>query len=106
LKRRGLDAAALVKKWQYWPKYIHGDDVRAHFEGKEVRTGEAWPGELDGIPFHLNCMKEPDYIMTLMSTYGALEANGKVTSHKVMDKKKIPVTCTEVMRNLQVLTLG
>jgi hypothetical protein len=102
LKRRGLFAAALVKKRRYWPKYIHGDDIRAHFEGKEVRTTEAWPGELDGIPFHLYCMKEPDYVMTVMSTYGTLEANGKVTSRMVMDggvKRKKPVTYTEVIHN-------
>jgi hypothetical protein len=34
LKRRGLYAAALVKKWQYWPKYIH-DDIRASKSAKK-----------------------------------------------------------------------
>ena len=31
---------------------------------------DAWAGKLDGVPFHIYAMKEPDYIMSLMSTYG------------------------------------
>ena len=30
------------------------------------------PGELDGEKFDLFCLKEPDYVMLLMSTYGSL----------------------------------
>jgi hypothetical protein len=103
LKKKGLYAAALVKKWRYWPRYIRGNEIKAHFEGKEVGTAEAWPGVLDNIPFHLYCMKEPDYVMTLMSTYGSLEANGKVTLRVVEDddgvKRKKTVTYTEVIHN-------
>jgi hypothetical protein len=46
-----------------------------HFKGNEVGTSEAWGGTLEGAPFHLYCMKEPHYVMTLMSTYGMLEGN-------------------------------
>jgi hypothetical protein len=38
---------------------------------KDVGDSKAWQGELDGVKFHLFCMKEPDYVMrSLMSTYG------------------------------------
>ena len=33
-------------------------------------------GELDGMPFHIFAMKEPDYTMQVMSTYGTLERKG------------------------------
>ena len=33
-------------------------------------------GELDGIPFHIFAMKEPDYTMQIMSTYITLERKG------------------------------
>ena len=31
---------------------------------------DSWAGTLDNIPFHVYAMKELDYIMSLMSTYG------------------------------------
>ena len=34
-------------------------------------------GELDGIPFYLYGMKEPDYAMQIMATYGTLEEKGQ-----------------------------
>ena len=30
---------------------------------------DSWAGKLDDVPFHIYSMKEPDYIMLLMSTY-------------------------------------
>ena len=27
---------------------------------------------LDGVPFHISGMKEPDYVMQIMSTYGTM----------------------------------
>ena len=43
---------------------------------KQVGDVDAWPGKLDGIKFYAQCLKEPDYIMSLMSTYGTLERSG------------------------------
>jgi Transposase IS4 len=36
LRKVGLYAAAVIKKRRYWPKYIDGDAVAAHFEGKDI----------------------------------------------------------------------
>ena len=80
LRKKGIFASALIKKRQYWPKFICGDDIKAHFDGKEVGATDSWAGKLDDIPFHVYAMKEPDYVMSLMSTYGTNNRdNGKET---------------------------
>ncbi len=61
-----------VKKCCYWLKYIDGDGINKHFEDKEVGDANSLPDTLDGVKFHLFTMKEPDYTMMLMSTYGSL----------------------------------
>ena len=70
LKKRGLFAAALIKKCRYWPKYVPGNEIIAHFDNKDVGDIDTIKGTMDGVPFHIHAMKEPDYIMMLMSTYG------------------------------------
>ena len=49
---------------QMWNKNI------AHFDNKDVGDIDAIKGTMDGVPFHIQSMKETDYIMMLMSTYG------------------------------------
>ena len=75
LKKRGVYASALIKKWKYWPKYIKGDAIKEHFDDKDV-------GDCMMLPFHVYAIKEPDYVMSLMSTYGTNLRNGKETSHE------------------------
>ena len=80
LRKKGVFASALIKKRRYWPEYIKGDDIKAHFDNKNMGDADSWAGTLDNIPFHEYAMKEPDYIMSLMSTYGANDRdNGKET---------------------------
>ena len=76
VRKKGVFAAALIKKRRYWPKHINGEDNIKHFEDKEVGSADGLPGKLDGVPFHLFAMKEPDYVMQLMSTYGTTERVG------------------------------
>ena len=70
LHKNGVFASALIKKRRYWPKYIRGDEIKEHFKGKEVGDADSWAGQLDDVPVHVFAMKEPDYVMSLMSTYG------------------------------------
>lgn len=70
LMKVGVFASALIKKRRYWPKDVDGDAIAMHFATKDVGEAAAWPGELEGICFQLLCMKEPDYVMSLMTTYG------------------------------------
>ena len=46
---------------------------------KKVGFSNAKKGVLNGVPFHLYVMKEPDYTMLIMSTYGT---NGTVGEEK------------------------
>lgn len=77
LKKMGVFASALIKKRRYWPKDVNGEAIAAYFEDKDVGHSDAWPGEQDGVRFHLFCMKEPDYVMSLMSTYGTTSAKAE-----------------------------
>ena len=70
LKKRGVYASALIKKRKYWPKHIKGDDIKALFDGKDVGDCDSWKGVMEEVPFHVYAMKKPDYVMSLMSTYG------------------------------------
>ena len=70
LCKKGIYASVLIKKRHYWPKFIHVDEIHAHFDEKEVGAADSWPGQLDNVPFHVYAMKEPDYVMSLMSSYG------------------------------------
>ena len=70
LRKNGVFASALIKKRRYWPKYIRGEEIKDHFKDKEVGNTNSWAGQLDNVPFHVFAMKEPDYVMSLMSMYG------------------------------------
>lgn len=80
LKKRGVFAAALIKKRRYWPKYVPGEEIKAHFMNRGVGDVDCWHGKLDEVQFHLHCMREPDYIMSLMSTYGTMDRIGEEKS--------------------------
>ena len=70
LCKKGVFASALIKKQRYWPKYIHGKQIKEHFAEKEIVMTDSWVGKMDGVPFHVLSMKESDYIMSLIPTYG------------------------------------
>jgi len=95
----GVFATALIKKRRYWPKYILGDMVKAHFENKPVGATDAWEGELDGRRFHVMCMKEPDYTMMLMSTYGTLKCIGDIKHRELASGSVVEFRYPEVVSN-------
>ena len=84
LKTRGVYASALIKNHRYWPKYIKGDDIKSHFDDKDVGDCNAWKGQMDEVDFHVYAMKEPDYVMSIMLTYGTNEWMGKETQHELV----------------------
>ena len=78
LKKKGVYALAVIKKRRYWPKHVDGDSIEQHMEFKQVGDMDATKRlELDGVPYKLFCMKETDYTMKLMATYGALLVKDK-----------------------------
>ena len=40
---------------------------------------------MEEVPFHVYAMKEPDYLMSLMSMYGTNQQSGKETTHEWVD---------------------
>eukprot|EP00934_Nitzschia_sp_Nitz4_P007490 Nitzschia sp. Nitz4//scaffold526_size3785//2112//3756//NITZ4_009261-RA/size3785-processed-gene-0.3-mRNA-1//1//CDS//3329553959//7480//frame0 len=102
LRKHGVFASALIKKRRYWPKYIRGDEIAEHFQTKEVGDVDAWGGVLDSVKFHVYCMKEPDYIMSLMSSYGTLTRSGEEKKRiytEGSDKRQKTFKYPEVVRN-------
>ena len=93
LKKIGVYAGALIKKWRYWPKYVPGDLIDTYFEGKEVGETDSLHGILGGVPYDIFCMKEPDYVMKIMSTYGSLTVKeGQKESERKYEKDGEPVS--------------
>ena len=74
--------AALVQKRRYWTANIKGDEIDAHFAPKEVGNVDAVKQVEDGVAYHIFCMKDPDYVMKLMTTYRTLELTEKRTRRK------------------------
>ena len=77
LRRRGLFACALIKKRRYWPTLVPGDMMERRFADMNVGDVDAIEGSMqaaDGttFPYTLWGMKEPDYVMRIMATGGAL----------------------------------
>ena len=62
----------LIKKCRYWPRHVPGDNIITHFTNEEVGKADAIKGVLDDVPFYLFVMKEPDYVMQIMSMSGTL----------------------------------
>ena len=72
LLKKGVFASAVIKKRRYWPRYVDGDAIESRMEGKAIGACDALHGTLDGTGYVLFAMKEPDYTMKIMSTYGGL----------------------------------
>ena len=75
LKKMVLFSAALIKKRRYWPQYVNRKEIKAHFEDAPVGDSQGFPDKINGVEFDLFFLKEPYYIMTLMSTYGSLHTH-------------------------------
>ena len=72
LKKMGVFAHAVIKKRRYWPKYIPGDAIDERMANKPIGEVDCLSGVLENEPYNVYCMKEPDYVMKLMATYGSL----------------------------------
>ena len=66
----GVFADDIIKKRRYWPKHTKGDMIDTHFQDKEVGRIYSWNVALNDTPYDVLCIKEPDYFMKIMTTYG------------------------------------
>jgi hypothetical protein len=65
-------ASAVIKKRKYGPKYVPGMAMDARMLSKEIGQTDAIQGVLEGTPYNLFVMKDAEFNMKLMSTYGSL----------------------------------
>lgn len=96
LRKKGVFASALIKKRRYWPKYVEGDKIAEHFQDKAVGFVDCWEGELDNTSFSIHCMKEPDYVMSLMTSYGTSQRFGD-------DQRRVTNGATTTIRYPEVI---
>ena len=88
LKKIGVSAHAVIKKRRYWPKFIPGEAIENHFKDKQIGAVDCLSGELENEPINVFVMKEPEYTMKLMATYGSLThyPHEKIQNRNVADK--------------------
>ena len=67
LKKHGVYASALIKKWKYWPNYIKGDTIRDCFNNKNVGDCDSWKGTMEEVPFHVYANRKISMIFPLVS---------------------------------------
>ena len=82
LRNKGVFGSALIKKRIYWPANIKGGAIDAHFALKEVVNFDAVKQVEYGEAYHVFFIKDPEYIMKSMTTYGTLEPADKRTQMK------------------------
>ena len=70
LSLSGVFASALIKKRRFWPTLVAGDAIDQHMEKKEVGEVDVISGSLEGNRYYIWVLKEPDYSMKIMSTWG------------------------------------
>lgn len=101
--KKGVYGHALIKMKRYWPRDVPGDDIDALMSNNSV-------GEVDGVTFNTNdvvwhvfCLKEPEYVMKIMTTYGTLQEMGDGETKRTIgdgaNKKQASFKYTEVFYN-------
>ncbi len=96
LKKKGIFAAALIKKRRYWPAFVPGKAMDSHFNNKQVGECDAISGVLDEEKYFIWGMKEPDYVMKIMASGGGLisDDNCKTVRRKWNDRNGVAQQAT------------
>ncbi len=75
LRQWGILACALIKTSQHWPTLVPGNAIDSRFNHKPIGECNAICGLLKNKRCFIWGMKEPDYVMKIMATGGALISN-------------------------------
>ena len=82
LRVKGVFAQALIRKRRYWPAKVPGGVIDNYMEEHDIGDTECIQGYLEDpadtdknctVPYYLFCMKDVDYTMKIMSTFGKLD---------------------------------
>ena len=64
-----------MKKQWYWAKNVDGDKTKLLFEDVPIGVTKTLLGELQGEKIDLFWLREPDFVMILIRTYGSINSN-------------------------------
>ena len=70
---KGVFGSAFIKNQRYCPKGVPVEDILRHIQNKEVGDVDAVQGSIRGKSYNIMYIKEPDYVVLMMPTYGMLE---------------------------------
>ena len=102
LRKKGVFSSALIKKRRYWPRYIKGEEIKEHFADKEPGSFDAMKGKMENTEFYVYGMKEPDYVLLFMTSYGVEGRQGAEQVRAVQDDgvtRKVRFQYPEVCAN-------
>ena len=71
---------------RYQSNNVDKEAAKEHFYGKEVGYADEISGIIDDQNFHIHRMKDTDYTMMLMTTYGTLERSGSEIKCRVKEE--------------------
>ena len=93
IQKRRLFYNTLIKRLQYWTKYVDDDAINNHFEGKIFVTVGVLSGTLENTPFHIFLIEETYYTMNLISTYGKMKLEESSKTITFITKKCVLKLC-------------
>ena len=96
LREVGIFATALTKKRRYWPRYVDGDALKEHFKDKDPGERDALKGTFNSQLFYIYGMKESDYVLLFMTSFGSTARLGKLQQRKTTDGRSVTFKYPEV----------
>ena len=102
LEAKGVYIEDLNNKRRYFPKGVHIDLIYTHFQDKEVDyVGMIEARTQDNRPFQIFFMKEPYYVMNIMTSWIKLdELKGKKTRRDFIDRSVTKETNIFTYKNI------
>ena len=70
---KGVLGSVLMKKRSYWPKVVPAEEILWHMQNQGVGYVDAVKGSIRGRIHHIMAIKEPNYVMLIMTTYETLD---------------------------------
>ena len=79
---KGVLVSEPIKKRCYCPKGVPEEEIPRHMQNKEVGDLDAVQGSIIGKSYYVMDIKEPKYVILMMTTYGTLEHLGGLDAHQ------------------------
>ena len=70
---KGVFGLVLIKKRHYWPEGVSAEEIIWHTQNEEVGDRDAVKGSIRGEIYDIMAIKDPNYVVLMMTKYGTLE---------------------------------